>query len=94
MLTLSISGPSEPGGGYRPLSQILPGVEVKYFPSKCLVLLRAHHGFSDLPTALHFCQQACRPMHGIMHYKPIEEFIQICAMKKKYFSVAVIFLRI
>ena len=83
MLTLSISGPSEAGWGDRPLSQILPGVEVKYFPSKCLVLLRAHHGFSDLPTALHFCQQACRPMHGIMHYKPIEEFIQICAMRKK-----------
>ena len=77
MLTLSILGPSEPGGGDRPLSQILAGYLL------LLVLLLAHHGFSDLPTALHYCQQACRPMHGIMHYKPIEEFIQICAMKKK-----------
>ena len=91
MLTLSISGPSEPEGGDRPLSQLLAGVEIKPSPSKILL---SYHGFSDLPTALHYCQQACRPMHGIMHYKPIEEFIQICAMKKKYFSVAVIFLRI
>jgi len=93
MLTLSISGPSEPEEGDRLFSKILAGEEVKPSSSKCLTtcprqVFRPSYGPAFLSTSESFnawnnALQTHRRIHS-----------DLCHEKKKYFSVAVIFLRI
>ena len=91
MLTLSISGPSEPGGGDRPLSKLLAGVEVKPSTSKCLVLPTMGFQISYAPALLSTSVSSNAWNNALQTHRRIHS--DLCH-EKKYFSVAVIFLRI